>query len=295
MQQPDSSWRHQYYTAILDKVLAVTIELKNCQTLEASCARQEPNITVHAVVSPRRLSSESLKLITATKGGNGLAGAQSTLNPASIGILSQAASGHSISTSPTSNFTASPTSPWESTFCRGTRESYSSTAPTTATPRSPISPPWSDVRNIPRESSDSTLTSFTACSPITPLRSVSEEGAHDSAGASSAGITLSPLGAISCPLCPKKFKPLFGLMNLQRHLKTAKIHNHGATFACPRPDCGARIARKDNLNKHLQTVHSEPALGCTQKRGTMKRRRNSDDTMEQVARACVLDSAGLQT
>ncbi|KAL2039521.1 hypothetical protein N7G274_007793 [Stereocaulon virgatum] len=61
----------------------------------------------------------------------------------------------------------------------------------------------------------------------------------------------------SCQLCDAKFRgtPQHRKSNLQRHMRTSKIHSGYAGFKCPEPGCSSRLRRTDNLGKHLQTIH----------------------------------------
>lgn len=60
-----------------------------------------------------------------------------------------------------------------------------------------------------------------------------------------------------CQLCPATFRgtPQHRRSNLQRHMRTSKIHSGYARFKCPEPGCSSRLMRTDNLGKHLQTMH----------------------------------------
>ena len=65
MEQPDSRWRDQYYSVAIHKVLAVSVEISNHQTLETQSARQD--ISVLAVVRPHQCDGSSPLSVTSAE------------------------------------------------------------------------------------------------------------------------------------------------------------------------------------------------------------------------------------
>ena len=110
MHQSDPNWRSRYYAAALYKMLAVSVEISNRQTLEARSARYS-RTSVLAVVRPTQS--------TCTSPVSPASGESETLinsSPSTVGSRSSQHSslvGHynSSFTAPTSDSTGSPTSP----------------------------------------------------------------------------------------------------------------------------------------------------------------------------------------
>ena len=242
MEQQDSRWRNKYYSVAIDKVLAVSVEIRNRQTLETLSAKQD--ISVLAVVRPHQSDGDSPLSVTSAE-------SESTDTPQSTSpsTLPSASESTSPSTLGSSTSVPSPSTDSHTSYSKNSPHSYSTSTPN-------------------RYSTDS-LNSFS-----TPLMAAS-------AGSPTSPAPQSPTADVfRCHLCHKTFKPTSGATNLQRHLKCSNAHGRAQKFECHIPGCGKTFTRTDNLNHHIRTVHNESPLVPLQRRGAMKRRRESDDTAD---------------
>ena len=85
---------------------------------------------------------------------------------------------------------------------------------------------------------------------------------------------------LRCPECFRTFKGTSGPTNLQRHLKHSNAHGIVQKSSCHVAGCGKTFTRTDNMHTHIRTVHNESPIIPMQQRGGMKRRRESDGTVD---------------
>ena len=65
MEQQDPRWRNKYYAVAIEKVLAVSVEISNHQTLETRSAKQD--ISVLAVIRPYQSNGDSPLFVTSAE------------------------------------------------------------------------------------------------------------------------------------------------------------------------------------------------------------------------------------
>ena len=243
MEQQDSRWRNKYYAIAIDKVLAVSVEISNHQTLETMSAKQD--ISVLAVVRPHQSDGDSPLSVTSAESETTDDIPQST----SPSTLPSASESTSPSTLDSSTSVSSPSTDSPNTYFTGSPHNYSTDSPhnySTDSPNSYATPPMTASGRSP--------TSPAAQFPNADV--------------------------LRCPLCPRTFKPTSGATNLQRHLKCSNAHGLVQKSECHISGCGKTFTRTDNLNHHIRTVHNESPPVPLQRRGALKRRRESDDTAD---------------
>ena len=222
MEQQDPRWRNKYYAVTIEKVLAVSVEISNHQTLETRSAKQD--ISVLAVIRPDQSDGDPPLFVTSAESG-----------VAESGVTEEIPQATSPSTLPSASPSTSPSM---------LGSSASVLSPSTDSPNSYLTSP----------------TTVSAGSPTSPAP-------QDPTA-----------GVLRCPSCPKTFKPTSGTTNLQRHLRYSNAHGLVQKSECHKPGCGKTFTRTDNLNHHIRTVHNESPPVPLQRRGAMKRRRESDGT-----------------
>ena len=81
---------------------------------------------------------------------------------------------------------------------------------------------------------------------------------HISISSTSPDSSIPTTSGVICRACSKGFNgsPQAARANYQRHLRESPRHNRNWGPKCPMPECAARFMRSDNLQRHLQTVHS---------------------------------------
>ena len=109
MHQPDPSWRSRYYSAGLDKVLAISVEITNRRTLKARSARHS-RTSVLAVVRPTQSTCTSPISAASDESHTLLNSSPSTASSLSTRHASSVGNDDSSFTAPTSNSAGSPTS-----------------------------------------------------------------------------------------------------------------------------------------------------------------------------------------
>ena len=154
MEQQDSRWRNEYYAVAIDRVLAVSVEISNHQTLETHSAKQY--ISVLAVVRPHQSDGDSPLSVTSVESETTDHTPQST----SPSTLPSASKSTSPSTLGSSTSVPSPSTDSPIRYSTDSPNSYStdsinshSTALVTASAGSPTSPapqnPPADVLRCP--------------------------------------------------------------------------------------------------------------------------------------------------
>ena len=63
------------------------------------------------------------------------------------------------------------------------------------------------------------------------------------------------LNEARCDLCNATFKGASRFSNLQRHLRSTKVHGGLAKLSCEQPGCEKKFTRSDNLSHHVQVAH----------------------------------------
>ena len=133
---------------------------------------------------------------------------------------------------------------------------------------------------IPSSSSSASNCTQTKSSVFTDCDSISPSATMVSQTPSTSPQTLkfptTTDGITRCQYCGATFKGSLRnrRSNLQRHWRTARIHNSSGVFKCSAQGCGSVFGRSDNLSKHTQTAHGTPEV--FEEQGTRKKRRGLD-------------------
>lgn len=84
-----------------------------------------------------------------------------------------------------------------------------------------------------------------------------------------------------CDLCGKSFTGSSSATNLERHKRTAKIHQT-AKYPCLDPACRRRYSRSDNRNVHFYKAHPPTSAPQLRLPATTKRQRDEGDDESQI-------------
>ena len=76
----------------------------------------------------------------------------------------------------------------------------------------------------------------------------------------------SSLQMIRCDQCGRPFTGRFRSLNLQRHQRTAKIHNSFAAFECLQEGCDKKFSRSDNRKDHFRKMHRQYGHAAAKRR-----------------------------